>query len=336
MSGSTTPKRPGGAAVPEAVRPLLVTHSGTFHLDDAFAYAVLRLALGLGEAGKDHALVRTREEAVIAAADVAWDVGAVYDAEANRFDHHQRGAPVREGDGLPYSAAGLVWRRHGEAAVRALLAPRGAVGMARQSRARSTARWCAASTGSTTGSAIPRTRSGWRRWWKTSTRPGTPPRSATGRPRTRRSCGRPTCPRASCAAAPGPCGRASPPTRWRWPRTRARPTRACWNPAASCPGRGRCSPTPPLLYAVHPAPNGDWMVDAMPPERGSFGQRLPLPEGWAGLRGAEPAAASGVPDAVFVHARRFVGAARSREGAVAVARGAIGIGLGAGAAPRRR
>ena len=33
--------------------PLLVTHSGSFHLDDAFAYAVLRLALGLGEAGSE-------------------------------------------------------------------------------------------------------------------------------------------------------------------------------------------------------------------------------------------------------------------------------------------
>ena len=69
-------------------------------------------------------LVRTRDEAAIAKADVAWDVGAVYDAAASRFDHHQRGAPVRE-DGLHYSAAGLVWHRHGEAAVRALLAPSG-------------------------------------------------------------------------------------------------------------------------------------------------------------------------------------------------------------------
>ena len=34
--------------MPEPIRPLLVTHSGAFHLDDAFACAVLRLALGLG------------------------------------------------------------------------------------------------------------------------------------------------------------------------------------------------------------------------------------------------------------------------------------------------
>lgn len=68
--------------------PRLVTHSGTFHLDDAFAYAVLTLASGLGEAGRDHELVRTRDEAVIAGADLVWDVGATYDPARGRFDHH--------------------------------------------------------------------------------------------------------------------------------------------------------------------------------------------------------------------------------------------------------
>jgi uncharacterized UPF0160 family protein len=70
------------------------------------------------------------------------------------------------------------------------------------------------------------------------------------------------------------------------------------------------------------------MVDAMPPEPGSFDQRLPLPAAWAGLRDAELAAVSGVPDAVFVHMRRFVGAVRSREGALTMAQRAIEIGLG--------
>ena len=52
----------------------LVTHSGTFHADDALAYAVLRLALGLGEPGIGHRLLRTRDPAVIAAAALVWDV----------------------------------------------------------------------------------------------------------------------------------------------------------------------------------------------------------------------------------------------------------------------
>ena len=48
MSGGTAPERPELTTTPEPLRPLLVTHSGSFHLDDAFSYAVLRLALGLG------------------------------------------------------------------------------------------------------------------------------------------------------------------------------------------------------------------------------------------------------------------------------------------------
>ena len=79
----------------------------------------------------------------------------------------------------------------------------------------------------------------------------------------------------------------------------------------------------PVLFAVSPASNGHWMVDTVPPEPGSFAQRRPLPEAWAGLQDAALAEASGVPDAVFVHLRRFVGAARSREGAIAMARAAL-------------
>jgi uncharacterized UPF0160 family protein len=66
------------------------------------------------------------------------------------------------------------------------------------------------------------------------------------------------------------------------------------------------------------------MLDTMPPEPGSFAQRRPLPEAWAGLQERELAQQSGVEDAVFVHLRRFVGAARSRAGAVDMARKALG------------
>jgi uncharacterized UPF0160 family protein len=82
----------------------------------------------------------------------------------------------------------------------------------------------------------------------------------------------------------------------------------------------------PVLYAVSPASNGNWMVDAVPPEPGSFAQRLPLPEAWAGLQNEELAAVSGVPDAVFTHLRRFVAAAKTRDGALALARIAVAAG----------
>ncbi len=68
------------------------------------------------------------------------------------------------------------------------------------------------------------------------------------------------------------------------------------------------------------------MIDAMPREPGSYAPRLPLPAAWAGLRDAALAAATGVPDAVFVHPQRFVGGARSRAGAMAMAQQAIALG----------
>ena len=79
----------------------------------------------------------------------------------------------------------------------------------------------------------------------------------------------------------------------------------------------------PVLFAVSPASNGNWMIDTMPPEPGSFAQRLPLPESWAGLQAEDLARETGVDDAVFVHVRRFVGAAKSRIGAIALARQAL-------------
>ena len=78
-----------------------------------------------------------------------------------------------------------------------------------------------------------------------------------------------------------------------------------------------------VLFAVYPVPGGNWMVGAMPPERRSFAQRLPLPAAWAGLQDEALRAASGIEDAVFVHAKRFVASARSRVGAMAMATAAI-------------
>ncbi len=86
----------------------VATHSGTFHADDVCAVAVLQLVYGVDVVS----VVRTRDESVISAADIVVDVGSVYDPALQRFDHHQNGAPVRE-NGIPYAAFGLVWKEYG-------------------------------------------------------------------------------------------------------------------------------------------------------------------------------------------------------------------------------
>jgi uncharacterized UPF0160 family protein len=96
---------------------LIVTHGGKFHADDAWAVAVLMLLYPEAE------LVRTRDPAIIATADVAIDVGGEWNPAAGRFDHHQKGFDGARASGVPYASAGLVWREYGGRCV-ALLAER--------------------------------------------------------------------------------------------------------------------------------------------------------------------------------------------------------------------
>ena len=54
-----------------------------------------------------------------------------------------------------------------------------------------------------------------------------------------------------------------------------------------------------------------------------FKNRKDLPAEWAGLRDAELARVTGVADAVFCHRNRFMAVARTKEGAVALAKLAL-------------
>ncbi len=88
----------------------IVTHSGGFHADDVFGVATLALLLG-----EDNIEVfRTRDPQIIASGDYVLDVGEVYDAETNRFDHHQKGGAGERPDSIPYASFGLIWKKFGE------------------------------------------------------------------------------------------------------------------------------------------------------------------------------------------------------------------------------
>jgi uncharacterized UPF0160 family protein len=304
----------------------LVTHSGKFHCDDAFAYAVLRLALGLGAPGVDHTLIRTRDPAVIASGDIVWDVGTVHDAAAGRFDHHQRGAPIRPDTEVPFSAAGLVWQVHGPAAVRALL-PQAEAGLAEAVAANIDRDVIRRIDAIDNGFAHPEDSLGLS--------------SIVGDCNLAWDAPEAGNPAAEDARFVEAAGLMESFLRKRVDRVRAKLAAdalvvaahaASADPrvlelARSMPWQGAVfAHELPVLYAVYAVSSGKWMVDAMPPERGSFAQRLPLPEAWAGLSGPALAEASGIADAEFVHTRRFVGAARSREGALAMAAAAIRIG----------
>lgn len=87
----------------------IVTHDGSYHTDEVFAVATLQLHLGV-----EHVhVLRTRDTYAIENADWVLDVGRKYDPSKNYFDHHQAGGPVRD-NGIPYSSFGLVWQEYGE------------------------------------------------------------------------------------------------------------------------------------------------------------------------------------------------------------------------------
>jgi uncharacterized UPF0160 family protein len=95
---------------------LIVTHGGKFHADDAWAVATLNVLYP----GAD--LVRTRDQAIIDSADFVIDVGGIWDPATGRFDHHQKGFSGARPSGVPYASAGLVWRDYGARCVAALAA----------------------------------------------------------------------------------------------------------------------------------------------------------------------------------------------------------------------
>ncbi|KNC86515.1 hypothetical protein SARC_01345 [Sphaeroforma arctica JP610] len=92
------------------------THDGTFHADEALACFLLHNT----EKYQGASIVRTRKPELLAECDIVVDVGAVYDPETNKFDHHQRTFDDTFDDkhSTKLSSAGLVYKHFGREALR--------------------------------------------------------------------------------------------------------------------------------------------------------------------------------------------------------------------------
>lgn len=96
--------------LPAQVSPVIGTHDGTFHCDEVLAISMLRLL----PAYRDAPVVRTRDAAKLAACQIVVDVGAEYDPDRLRFDHHQRGfTGTMDGYPTKLSSAGLIYKHFG-------------------------------------------------------------------------------------------------------------------------------------------------------------------------------------------------------------------------------
>jgi uncharacterized UPF0160 family protein len=292
----------------------VATHPGNFHADDVFAIAALRLAAARdGEAAE---VVRTRDEAVQAAADARVDVGGRDDAATGDFDHHQKGGAGERANGIRYASFGLVWRHVGARLT-------GSDEAAASIDERLVQGVDANDTGQTIMESLvdgvrPMTVSGMiaalnPAWDEDLTPDEEDARfeeavTLATQVLERQLAGSAAFHRARQLVVDA-IGRAEDPRLIELDRNMP------WRETV-------VEGAPEALLVLYPKSDG-WAMQAVPVQAGSFDNRLDLPPAWAGLSGAGLAAATGVEDAIFAHAAGFYASAGSREGIISLARQAL-------------
>jgi uncharacterized UPF0160 family protein len=291
----------------------VATHDGSLHADEVFAIAALSL---LGEPVE---IVRTRDEAALAAADARVDVGFRSDPERGDFDHHQREGAGERPNGIRYASFGLVWRHHGaRIAGDAEVAERVDQSLVQGVDANDTGQeivnplidgvWPMTVSG-VIGAFNPT-------WEEELTREEEDRRFAEAVVLATR-----ILEREIAAARAGRRARRlveEAVARAEDPRVVVLDDNIPWKEVV-------VTQAPEALYVVYPKRQG-WGLEAVPRELGSFDNRRDLPETWAGLDGPQLAHVTGVDDALFCHAQRFLAVARSREAIDALAAQALADG----------
>jgi len=290
----------------------VATHPGNFHADDVFAVAVLGLA-----AGEPLEIVRTRDDAQIAAADARVDVGGRSDPATGDFDHHQKGGAGARPNGVRYASFGLVWRHHGPALA-------GSEPAAAAIDERLVQGVDANDTGQTItepliGDIRPMTVSGVIAALNPSWDEELTPEQEDERFGQAVALATAIVEREIAGAAAYWRARSlveAAIARAEDPRVIELDRNMPWRDVVT-------AQAPEALFVRYPKSDG-WGAQAVPAEAGSFVNRSSFPEAWRGLSGPELAAASGVPDAIFCHTAGFYASARTREGIGALIAGALG------------
>jgi uncharacterized UPF0160 family protein len=87
----------------------VAVHDGSFHGDDVFAVAILKLYLK-----KPLKIFRTRDTKILSKMDYILDVGREYNPKERKFDHHQENWNEKRENGVLYASCGLLWKEFGE------------------------------------------------------------------------------------------------------------------------------------------------------------------------------------------------------------------------------
>lgn len=290
----------------------LVTHSGGFHADELLSSVVLTRIFPQAK------LVRSRApEWITPGADrIIYDVGGAYDADARIFDHHQRGAPLRE-DGQPYSSFGLVWKHYGRDYLAACAVPAAHIDAVHASFDANFVlpidlvdNGALSPTGPLAGLSL----SSLLETLKPDFDDADPEADnrafhdalAVARSFVEAGIGRRAAKLRAESIVREAIDAAGP------SRVLELPMGMPFRPAIEKAGADH------LLFVVHPR-DKDWCLTTIRTSDEGFDVRADLPATWAGLTGAELEAASGIVGASFCHNGRFVAAARTREAALAMA-----------------
>jgi uncharacterized UPF0160 family protein len=308
---------------------IIATHSGKFHADDVWAVTVLDLLFPGAE------LIRTRDPERIDAADFAIDVGGIWDPQAGRFDHHQKGFTGARSSGVLYASAGLVWKEYGARCVALLakqhagtcLAAREAQEMAHAIDADVVQYLDMSDTGAARnapgGYGLSAIISGFNPSWLDEQQAGSVAAAELLRLQQFR--------RAMAVIVDVLVNQ----VRYRVgsmlaveqvrqaPRLEEGRVLLLKNAALPWTTVVR-KEMPNVLFVIsYSIAEQRHMLHTVPAAAESFEARKDLPASWAGLQGMQLAAITGVPDAVFCHNGRFIAAAISFEGALHMARQAL-------------
>ncbi|MBS4096469.1 MAG: MYG1 family protein [Sulfuricella sp.] len=287
------------------------THSGSFHADDVFAAAALRLA------NPEVTILRTRDQEQLDNADVLFDVGRSFDAATCRFDHHQREYREARENGLPYSSFGLIWRELGAPLCGS---PAAAARVDRWLVQGVDALDCgiAPSNENATFSvmSISSALGGFNPGWQDDT--SAPSRQAAFEDAVNVAKAVLQNAIRSANALEKACAVVAQGVLLEVGRLLVLDIDVPWKEVVlGSPEYER------ILFVVSPDSQAKWHVNTVPLAPGSFDNRKPLPAAWAGLEGADLDAATGLPGGIFCHRGRFVAGHQTKEGALEMARLAL-------------
>jgi len=278
----------------------IATHNGNFHADDVFSIAALKHIFPTFN------LIRTRDLELIAKADLVIDVGGEYDAEAGRFDHHQRGGAGARDNGIPYSSFGLIWQKYGVEICQGNQEVAQSVDAGLVSTI--DAIDCGHVEGVAQGISLSQTISMFNPTWQEDSHFDTCFDEAVdfaARVLTR-----------FIASADGGISAksivAQAIEKAEDPRVIVLEKYTPWK-------RTVHALSEQALYMVYPSDSGQWRIQTVPVEPGSFEDRKSLPAPWAGLSNQALQEVTGIDDAMFCHNGLFIAGAESFESTMKMA-----------------